>query len=198
MKKLTVLCWFVLLFAALSACDSGDNIDEALVGEWLRESTYNWTYIFNEDGTGERGAVEIQTFTWSVIRDDRVLLDFAGFRNQTWYYTIDGPTLNMIHRGNESENINYFRVDHSADVVGIWAWPYDESLQFVFEADGTGTHNFAGYTSSFYWFTARENLIIDHGPHEPNEHWHFAVTDDNLTIDSRQIAGLTRGYTRVN
>lgn len=199
MRKFAVICLFVLLFAALVACGGSGNIDEALVGEWLFEGTADWTYIFNEDGSGERGSVEIQTFTWSVRNNDRIELNFgAGFQNQTWDYTITGDTLHMANRGGERESFNYFRVGNSVDLPGTWAWTDGEELQFVFNADGTGSHNFLGYDASFDWFTARENLIIDNGPHEPNEHWHFNIASDILTIESRQLAGLTLSYARVN
>jgi hypothetical protein len=177
----------------------GGNIDEERVGEWLFEGTADWTYIFNADGTGERGAVEIQTFTWSVRNNDRIELNFgAGFQNQSWNYTITGETLHMTNRGGDRESFNYFRVGNNADLFGTWEWTYDDYLRYVFHSDGTGTHNFMGYTASFHWFTARENLIIDTGPREPNEHWHFSIMGDVLTIDSRQITGLTWSYIRAS
>ncbi|MCL2401214.1 MAG: hypothetical protein FWC90_01080 [Oscillospiraceae bacterium] len=199
MKKIAIICLFVLLFAALIACGGSGDIDEALVGEWLFEGTADWTYIFNADGSGERGAVEIQTFTWSVRNNDRIEFNFgAGFQNQTWDYTITGDTLHMANRGGERESFNYFRIGNSTDLPGTWAWTDSEELQFIFNADGTGSHNFLGFDSAFEWFTARENLIIDNGPHEPNEHWHFDILVNTLTIESRQVAGLTLSYMRVN
>jgi len=86
-------------------------------------------------------------------------------------------------------------LEHAPELVGTWEWDYDDSFAYVFYADGRGTRGFTGHAEEFEWRTeGDDHLIIGSGALA--EHWTFAISGDMLTIDSRQVAGMTFSYIR--
>ena len=196
MKKLLFAFLLVLVAGLLSAC-GGEEHDEALFGTWIWDGNVSYTYIFNEDGTGQRGDADIQEFSWSTS-DDELTLDFGrGILNDSWTYTITDYALNLTRRGGAGESFDYFRVEHNPVFVGTWAWEHDDMFEYVFNADGTGSLSFGPEEETFRWFTAGSRIIMNVGP-LIDEHWNFEIVGDVLTLDSRQVTGLTENFIRVS
>ena len=85
----------------------------------------------------------------------------------------------------------------SAALVGTWRWDGYDSYNYFFYADGRGVRGFSGNTYSFIWGTDADGLVI--APHGRSvEFWTFTIADDVLTIDSRQVPGMTFSYYRVD
>ena len=82
-------------------------------------------------------------------------------------------------------------------LVGTWAWDVSEEFTYELNADGTGIRGIPGNTEEFEWHTeGNDHLIMDLGFQV--ESWTFTITDDVLTIDSRQVPGTTWSYIRVS
>jgi len=86
-----------------------------LVGTWEWEYFYDWRYVFNADGTGDRGipGVETETFTWSVS-GSRLYInrDFAPvdeIQNEIWTFLIDNNRLALLSQQVHEMMFNYFR-----------------------------------------------------------------------------------------
>ena len=75
-------------------------------------------------------------------------------------------------------------------LVGTWNWDVDSGYQYNFNADGTGTRGFANARETFNWSTSNDVLSIG------IERWNYTIENDVLTIDSRQVPGLTFSYIR--
>ena len=203
MKKWLVICLIILVAGAFTACSNRQ--DEALVGSWIWEDNVSFVYTFNSDGTGERGDEDKQTFTWSTRRNNRLILDFGReYQNDDWIYTLDGYSLNLVRRGDESASYTYFMMEHNPDLVGTWIWEFDETYELVFRADGTGHRGFLPVADPFVWFTAGGRVLMNVLP-GVDEHWDFTraaleLDGENrevLTIDNRQTPGLTYSYIRA-
>ena len=203
MKKCLLIFLFVLILGALTAC--GGQQDEALVGTWVWEGNVSYEYVFNSDGTGRRGEAEMLIFTWSVRRDGRLILDFGrDYENDDWIYTIEDYNLTLVRREDPSESYTYFRVDHNADLVGVWVWEFDESYELAFHAEGDGSRGFLPAADPFRWFTSGGRLLMNVGP-GVDEHWDFTRASleidgenrDVLTITNRLVPGVTYSYIRA-
>ena len=117
MKKLlavTIVLLVSISVLALSGC-SGQQ-DEALVGTWTWDMDASYRYVFNSDGTGDRGwpGILIQTFTWSTSGSQlRINLDEnpgRGYiRNERWNFNISGDVLNIDSR-QTNDAFSYIRV----------------------------------------------------------------------------------------
>ena len=119
MKRLFMLIGVLALLVgglALTACggNSGEQ-DARLVGTWEWEFLDEWRYVFNGDGTGDRGmpGIETETFSWSTdgdtltIRRDSV--PSGEIRNERWTYTISGTRLTIHSQDDASILYNYNR-----------------------------------------------------------------------------------------
>ncbi|MCL2546891.1 MAG: hypothetical protein FWE06_06820 [Oscillospiraceae bacterium] len=200
-KGLAFVFALLLLISSIAACGllpgGGSNEqDEALVGQWSWDTQVSWLYTFNADGTGTRGSAELETFTWHTRGGNRLVLNHgAGLQDTEWNYTIDGDSLNLTRRGGQLESFDYYRVGQSESLHGVWLWDTSHAYRVEFNADGTGARGFPDEIESFDWFTAGDSLAVDTGS-GPHEHWRFVIDSDLLTIDSRQLAGLTYSYIR--
>jgi len=76
-----------------------------LIGSWMWVADRNFTYIFNPDGTGERGFAElpVETFTWQargmsldIARTDQVPTNVP--RYERYSFTIAHDTLTIVCR----------------------------------------------------------------------------------------------------
>ena len=128
MKKLKLLVLILPMVLILAACGGtvgttaanisrSDDRDSNLFGLWRWESYTIWRYIFNEDGTGERGVngVQIENFTWNTS-GDVLRIDLTGelimenqLRNERWMYTISGNTLVLSSLQDEAFVFTYIR-----------------------------------------------------------------------------------------
>jgi hypothetical protein len=86
--------------------------------------------------------------------------------------------------------------EHAEELVGTWEWDVDSSYTYTFNADGTGSRGFTFMSEDFEWMTmGDDHLVIEMGL-VGVESWTFTISDGVLTIDSRQIAGMTYSYIR--
>ena len=129
MKKLTALTLtaltiIILLLAAcgnrnhLEIVEPAEEIDMALVGLWRWDGMTIWRYIFNEDGTGERGinGVQIEQFTWSTVSNITLNINIVSellfeeqLRYERWAYRIRGNQLTLESLQDETMIYTYFR-----------------------------------------------------------------------------------------
>ena len=197
MKKVLFALAIILTAGLLTACESPQQ-DPSLLGNWSYENNAGWQYELNSDGTGQRGVhLEIDTFKWSTRGDNRLILDFgAGYRDDDWNYIIEGNRLTLTRRDGARETFSYLKVEHNADVVGTWEWDYDDSYKLIYNADGTGSRGFTGEIDSFEWFNADDRIVVNGGT-VYEELWNYSISDDVLTIDSRQVAGMIYSYNKV-
>ena len=80
-------------------------------------------------------------------------------------------------------------------LVGTWEWDLEASYVYVFNADGTGTRGIPAATEEFTWESpASGRLNLDTGVLV--EEWNYTIDGRELTIDSRQVPGLTITYIR--
>ncbi|MCL2842963.1 MAG: hypothetical protein FWE28_05775 [Oscillospiraceae bacterium] len=85
---------------------------------------------------------------------------------------------------------------HQPEVfVGTWAWDADDSYIYVFYADGIGFRGFDGEMEEFDWTVEGDDhlLILSLDTYQI-ESWSFVIADGVLTIDNRQVAGMTWSY----
>lgn len=73
-------------------------------------------------------------------------------------------------------------------LIGTWSWVADHSYLYIFFADGQGRRGFPGEMETFNWSTSGNLLQIG------IEQWTFTITENTLTIVSRQVAGMAFSY----
>jgi len=79
-----------------------------------------------------------------------------------------------------------------------WAWDGSPDFLYVFNANGTGTRGIIGMAETFAWSipgNGRLTLDVDGGI---NEQWDYSISGDVLTIDSRQLPGMSYSYILVD
>jgi len=210
-KKLFVLPVVFAVMMAFVSCGSGDGQDEALIGTW--EFVYfnaDYRYVFNEDGTGDRGipGYDIQTFTWStnnemlnISIDDTENAELASER---WQYSVVGNALIIASQHNADLVIMLeARTDgqFDAELLGTWQWEFLDDWVYIFNEDGTGRRGIFGeYIEAFTWSTDSDRLNITRDEAEFNElfneRWLYTIINNVLTMESRQEAELVMQYTR--
>jgi hypothetical protein len=90
-------------------------------------------------------------------------------------------------------------------LVGTWAWNTNAGFTYVFNADGTGVRGGAGMPrQGFSWSIpsdGRLNIDIDRADVVQGtrraERWDYSITNNVVTIESRQESGVRFSYTRV-
>ena len=89
-------------------------------------------------------------------------------------------------------------------LVGIWFWDGGTDYTYTFNSDGTGIRGFDwAEMHTFYWSAEGDHIMMDFS-HHPNwdyitvESWTFGITNNVLTITSRQIPGMEFSYIRSN
>lgn len=207
MKKLFGIL-AILVVGVLTSCGFMEGQDESLVGEWRWNAEGAYSYIFNEDGTGERGFPETRgTFTWSTRGDrlsitrDRVMR--REIRNEVWTYEIYDGILTKASRQEANVQFSYVFDDaeHNEALLGTWLWDLSENYTYVFNADGTGVRGFPDVRQPFTWTASDErlNIILARAPEGEirEEMWTFAVDNYTLSITSNQKEDLMRSYSRV-
>jgi len=117
MRKLLITIGVLALLIgglSLTACGGGEQ-DPAVVGTWEWDMMPEWRYVFNEDGTGDRGVpgIETETFTWSTngdrldIRRDQA--PSGEIRNERWTYRISGTSLALDSQQDSTLSFTYNR-----------------------------------------------------------------------------------------
>jgi hypothetical protein len=197
-KLFVVLFSFILMLGLVTGCgerQDGVHRDDRLVGVWVWDINADYSYIFNNDGTGERGGAglhPLQEFVWSVTEENYLTLNFGEeFIDDVWEYSINDYVLSLTNRS-DGRFFEYFKVDQNLALTGTWSLESDTQHIFTFNDDGTGERTYAPEFDSFSWFTSENLLIINSDPHGRvlDEHWTFSIDEDVLTLDSRQVPGM--------
>jgi len=89
------------------------------------------------------------------------------------------------------------------ELVGTWAWDIGNAFLYVFNADGAGRRGTETSVETFEWRTEGDLLMIDlvDSPYVDetllNQRWTFVISNNSLTITSRQVADMEFTYIRV-
>ena len=88
------------------------------------------------------------------------------------------------------------------ELVGTWGWEGDQNWRYVFNPDGTGTRGDTSFTEGFRWSIPGDGrLRIDRNsaPRDERrrEEWNYTIANNRLTIESRQEAGLSFSYLKI-
>jgi len=119
MRKLLTGVLVLLMAAGMLVVFTACGGDHELVGIWTWDIDSSVHYVFNADGTGNRGGDSqnihpswIQDFRWSIHDDDMLLLRFAedDIGNELWEMSVSGNVLNLVMYSNRAQNFNYIRV----------------------------------------------------------------------------------------
>ena len=83
------------------------------------------------------------------------------------------------------------------ELVGTWNWT-NGTYEYIFSEDGTGSRGSGFFGQSFNWFTPDYNYLRleFRGLFNSAEQWTYSIENDLLTIESRQIPGMTYSYRR--
>jgi len=80
-------------------------------------------------------------------------------------------------------------------IVGVWEWTASRTYIYIFNADGNGSRGTAPAVQNFTWaIDEAGHLSMSMG--RTTEHWYMEISDDVLTINSRQIANMRYSYNR--
>ncbi|MCL2593309.1 MAG: hypothetical protein FWD82_08085 [Defluviitaleaceae bacterium] len=199
MKKILLLLLLALAIF-LTGCGRDELYqDPAFVGTWHWEGNVQWTYVFNEDGTGQRGDAQIQSFRWGT-RNNTLIIDTSShgrlFR-ETHDYTFEEDNLITLDDGGMMA-YTYLRSTENQDLLGSWV-----NLQHLQEI------NFNEYTIGvtvpfdsepdehidFNWFASDNILIQQFGPLD-QWHWTYTINGDFLLLESTQVTGYRLEYVR--
>ena len=205
MKKFIALVFLVVTLAGCAA-----EYDEALVGEWNWSADGAYTYLFNYDGTGERGFPETRDpFTWStrgtrlnIIRESPMRGEIS---DEIWEFEIYEYNLVIVNANHPplNETHIYFPAvaGNNPALVGEWAWDGGEAFTYVFRANGTGTRGFSDEDDGFRWTAdeGRLNIIRDSAGRGEirGELWSFEIDGDTLTITNLQLEDASFSYIRI-
>jgi len=94
--------------------------------------------------------------------------------------------------GEHVDHVEAVSGDH--DIVGIWQWDSDGSYIYIFNADGNGSRGFPNTIQRFTWEIEDDGLNMRVG--RANEEWSWVISDDTLTITSRQVRNMQYSYIR--
>jgi len=87
--------------------------------------------------------------------------------------------------------------EHS--LVGNWAWEFDVSYRYEFNADGTGVRGGGIYNiEEFEWSIPRAGRLTINITSIQGEEWNFIIENEFLTLDSRQLDDLVYSYMRLS
>ncbi|MCL2398676.1 MAG: hypothetical protein FWC91_02890 [Defluviitaleaceae bacterium] len=194
MKKFLSLLLLVMSMF-LVGCGSRLYADSTFVGTWYWDDNVQFTYIFNADGSGQRGDAQIHTFNWGTRNGELIINQGSAFRNEEWSYSIDGRLMTL---SSDQGTFRYLNSTPDQRLVGSWInLEYIEQVNL--NADGSGQFvAFGGdphENINFNWYSAN-NILIQHlGPLEQGN-WTFTVTGDTLILESLQVTGYRQEFVR--
>ena len=190
MKKLFFIA-ALLLFAA--GCQAQSlYVDMSLVGTWHWTQNVGWTYVFNADGTGQRGDAEVHRFTWGTVDGLLVLDHGAGFVNDEMTFGISG---NMLQLEGEFGTFTYFRFVPDTQLAGNWVHT-GYLVEKRINPDGTGVHVTFPDSGNrhFNWFSVADMFI--HQMDGQQDEWTYTVAGNWLVLESRNQADVTQEWQR--
>ena len=93
-------------------------------------------------------------------------------------------------------------IDSDSGLVGSWDW-LGLGVYYTFDADGTGARGITGLDRTYFDWTAEDGILRmtlteGVGIIGFTEEWNYTIEGDELTIDSRQLPGLSWSYTRAS
>ena len=193
------LCAMLAALAALllAGCQEGKYVDPAFVGTWHWVDNVTWTYVFNDDGYGQRGDDrQFQMFSWGT-RDGMLVLDHGpGFRNSELVYAFMG---NMLNLSDHTGYFYYIRFVPDPGLVDTWVSFAYNFIEKTKNADGTGfLMPFLGKPDErvdFRWFVT-ENLLIHHMGPSLQVEWAYSLDEDALALVGGEGTGETQEFTR--
>ena len=188
---------FVVMAAVfMSGCVEGPDTDPAFVGTWHWVNNVEWTYVINEDGTGQRGDEQhMQSFSWGTRNGVLVLNHGQGFRDDELVYTFAGDMLNLIC---DVGNFDYFRFAPDLDLVGTWVIFVDSFVELTKSEDGTGFFMpFLGEPYErvdFNWYIAG-SLLIHRMGEGLQVKWTYTVIEDVLLLvdEAQEVHEFRKG-----
>lgn len=133
------------------------------------------------------------TYTYNAFGDDVVItrpegIELADFDTADELDALSGMEDILF-------NLNMELLDLPEQFVGVWAWDADSSYTYTFHSGGAGFRGFEGATEQFEWVVeGDDHLLIMLVDTPALESWSFVIVDGVLTIDSRQVPGLTWSY----
>ncbi|MCL2839037.1 MAG: hypothetical protein FWE04_08285 [Oscillospiraceae bacterium] len=83
-------------------------------------------------------------------------------------------------------------------LVGTWAWDGNGSWQYIFDGDGTGTRGIFPDIETFRWSIPEAGHITMNIRGGMREQWSYTIDGAVFTLDSRQVAGVTYSYVRID
>jgi len=82
-------------------------------------------------------------------------------------------------------------------LVGEWTWDDNWLYTYVFYDDATGWRGLLDWMETFEWAVFNDGHVRIDLPGGVRENWNFAITGDALAMHSRELAGVSFGYTRA-
>ncbi|MBE6949117.1 MAG: hypothetical protein E7456_04655 [Ruminococcaceae bacterium] len=168
------------------------NVDaSALYGTWLeRDSDWDNTYVFNEDGSGLLISGPEYPFTYAVSGDS-LTLTYDDGDEESFTVSAAGSVLTLIDQfGNEiilDKSDEEIEVSDDSDLASalIGCWLDEEAgnnESFTFKADGRGVYTWKDDTYEFSYTLYDNNIDIryDDGDHS---NFYAEIEDGNLVLD---------------
>jgi len=193
--------------AAEAATAAEAEARKALVGTWLqRDSDWDDTYIFNDDGTGMLISGPEYPFTYS-ISGNTLTLDYGEDDIEEFTITVEENLLTMIDMWDEELLLDRIEaeappaqtepaqeetepaqeeteaaVSSAEDLIGTWHNEgYGET--YVFNADGTGYQIYEGNTYT-YTYEASDNYVYISYDDGSTDTFNYEIYDEMLIIAS--------------
>jgi len=204
-KLISISALMIMLVFGLTGCmglASQDLSGHALVGVWNWDDNTLWQYIFNDDGTGERGLPDsLQSFNWSDQGDGHIRINAILFLNEEWNYSINDNILTLDSRQTAGLTYHYRRdgtvMPIDPALVGEWTWDDNWLHTFVFYEDATGRRGLPDWIEEFEWTMLEDGHLRLDILGGFRENWNYTITGDTLTTISRDFAGISFNYTRA-
>ena len=192
MKTLITISILLIVFTGCAARTL--YVDPALVGTWHWTNSVGWTYVFNEDGTGQRGETVIHHFTWGTDAGVLVLDHGAGYVNDEFIFSLSG---NILQLGGEFGMFTYFKNVPDANLVGSWL-NTDYLIEKRIDPDGTGVYESFQRAlverRYFNWYSVADMFI--HQINGQQDEWTYTVSVNWLMLENRRVAGHTQQWQR--
>lgn len=175
-----------------------------IVGCWLqRDSDWEDTYIFNEDGTGKLVSGPEYTFTYE-IDGDILRLDYGDEDVEDFTFSVSGDVLTLIdmwgdellldrqaYNPNEEtepepetepteEPETEPTVSMVDQLIGTWVCA-DDGETYSFSEDGTGYQIYEGVTYTYTYETSDDYIWISYDDGD-SDSFYFYIEGDTLTI----------------
>lgn len=178
----------LLCALGLAGCGGRLVVDEALVGTWHWTEDAQWRYVFNSDGTGQRGEAVRQAFAWGA-RGGRLVLDFGPeYARDEYAFALDGSFLSL---SSDDWSYTYFMSQPDTELFGTWAMRGSYLVEVVFEPGGTGYAE--GLLSEadplrFSWHTSGGLLVMGFGNGEQRSMAYSIDPDPGSGVSALNVA----------